>query len=146
VLDIDETSLSNYEEMAGADFGYDAKAFNDWIESAKAPAIQGTLNIYREARRLGVFVFFITGRDESQRAATEKNLKSQGFQKWERLIMRTPEQKSETALKYKSGVRSGLNGEGFQIVLSVGDQWSDLGGKPEAELSVKYPDPFYFIQ
>jgi hypothetical protein len=26
-----------------------------------------------------------------------------------------------------------------------GDQWSDLKGKPEAEFSVKYPDPCYYI-
>jgi hypothetical protein len=30
-------------------------------------------------------------------------------------------------------------------VPNVGDLWSDLKGKPEAGLSVKYPDPYYFI-
>src|SRR3977135_1677264 len=40
VLDIDETSLSNWEEIKGDDFGFHAKTFNDWIESAKAPAIK----------------------------------------------------------------------------------------------------------
>ena len=30
------------------------------------------------------------------------------------------------------------------MVLNVGDQWSDLKGKPEAEYSVKYPDPFTY--
>ena len=35
---------------------------------------------------------------------------------------------------------------GYRIVLNVGDQWSDLRGKPEAEYSVKYPDPYYFIK
>ena len=34
---------------------------------------------------------------------------------------------------------------GYTLALNVGDQWSDLKGKPEAEYSVKYPDPFYFI-
>jgi hypothetical protein len=30
--------------------------------------------------------------------------------------------------------------------LNVGDQWSDLKGTPEAEYSVKYPDPYYFLK
>jgi hypothetical protein len=35
---------------------------------------------------------------------------------------------------------------GVWIILNVGDHWSDLRGKPEAEFSGKYPDPFYFIK
>ncbi len=35
VLDIDETTLTNYEEMAGSDFAYNSNAFNAWVESAR---------------------------------------------------------------------------------------------------------------
>jgi len=35
--------------------------------------------------------------------------------------------------------------KGYTLALNVGDQWSDLKGKPGAEFSVKYPDPYYFI-
>ncbi|HUX28106.1 MAG TPA: HAD family acid phosphatase [Terracidiphilus sp.] len=146
VLDIDETTLSNYEEMVKVDFTYNAKAFNAWEDSAEAPAIPGTLRIYREARRLGVSVFFLTGRPEAQRAATERNLRSQGFVGWQQLILRPHAQASATALAYKSEERATIETEGYRIVLNVGDQWSDLRGKPEAEYSVKYPDPFYFIK
>ena len=59
--------------------------------------------------------------------------------------MRPPEQASATALEYKSAARAAIQAQGYRIVLNVGDQWSDLRGKPEAEFSVKYPDPFYFI-
>jgi acid phosphatase len=145
VLDIDETTLSNYEEMVKADFAYDSKAFSDWVLSAKAPAIPGTLRLTQEAQRMGVSVIFLTGRPEAQRAATEQNLRSQGFQNWRQLILRSPEQASATALAYKSAARATLQAQGYKIVLSVGDQWSDLRGQPEAEFSVKYPDPFYLI-
>jgi acid phosphatase len=146
VLDIDETTLSNWEEMSGANFEYDSKAFNAWVESAQAPAIHGTLRIYNAAQRLGVRVFFLTGRPEAQRASTETNLRLQGFSKWQQLILRRPEQAKMTALAYKSGERANIGAAGYRIILNVGDQWSDLRGKPEAELSVKYPDPFYFIK
>jgi acid phosphatase len=146
VLDIDETALSNWEEMSGANFEYDGKAFNAWVESAQAPVIPGTLRIYKAAQRLGVRVFFLTGRPEAQRASTETNLRLQGFSTWKELIMRKPEQSKESALAYKSGERAKIVAAGYRIVLNVGDQWSDLRGKPEAECSVKYPDPFYFIK
>jgi acid phosphatase len=145
VLDIDETTLSNYQEIVTADFAYDSRTFNAWVDSAKAPAISGTLRLYREAQGLGVSVFFLTGRTEAQRAATEQNLQSQGFQNWQQLVLRPAAQASETALVYKSAARAQVAAQGYTIVLNVGDQWSDLRGKPEAEFSVKYPDPFYFV-
>lgn len=61
VLDIDETALSNYEEMLSAGFAYNSDAFNVWVNSAKAPAIPGTLRLAKEAKKLGVSVFFLTG-------------------------------------------------------------------------------------
>lgn len=146
VLDIDETALSNYQEMEEAGFAYDAQAFNAWVESARAPAIQGTLRIFNEAKRLGVSVFFLTGRGEAERAATEQNLRGQGFEGWQELILRKAGQRSSTALEYKSAERARIVAQGYRIVLNVGDQWSDLGGTPEAEYSVKYPDPYYFIK
>lgn len=145
VLDIDETTLSNYPEMLKADFAYDSKAFNAWVEKEQALAIPGTLRLYKEAQRLGVNVFFLTGRPESQRAPTEQNLNAQGFQNWSQLILRTPAQAGQTASVYKSAARAQIASQGYTIVLNVGDQWSDLKGSPEAEFSVKYPNPYYFI-
>lgn len=145
VLDIDETSLSNYEEISEADFAYNSKQWNDWVEEAKAPAIPGTLRLYQRARQLGVAIFFITGRPELQREATEKNLHTAGYADWSGLIMPTPEQAKDSTILYKSAAREKIANQGYRIVLNVGDQWSDLKGKPQAELSVKLPDPFYYI-
>lgn len=145
ILDIDETTLSNYQEMNSADFAYNPAAFNAWVESADAPAIPGTLRLYKEAQRLGVSILFITGRSESQRTATERNLRAQGLDHWQELIMRRADEESETASKYKQAARAVLAAKGYTLVLNIGDQWSDLKGKPEAEYSVKYPDPYYFI-
>lgn len=145
VLDIDETTLSNYQEMSAADFAYNADSFNAWVNSAKAPAIPGTLSLFNEARSLGVDVFFLTGRPEAQRAATEQDLRGAGFHDWKQLILRQPAQAPATAQSYKSAERAGIVAQGYKIALNVGDQWSDLRGSPEAEYSVKYPDPFYFI-
>lgn len=77
---------------------------------------------------------------------TEQNLHSAGFQGWQELILRQPAEAGLKAKDYKSAARARIAGYGYKLVLNVGDQWSDLKGDPEAEYSVKYPDPFYFIQ
>ncbi len=145
VFDIDETALTNWQELVGGDFAYNKAIFDAWNETGQAPAIPGSLRIEKEALRLGVTVFFITGRPERERAITEQNLKAAGFDGWQQLTLRSQEMEGKSAEVYKSSVRAGIVAEGYTIVLNVGDQWSDLKGKPEAEFSVKYPNPYYFI-
>ena len=145
VLDIDETALSNYKQMAAQDYGYVPNAFDAWEDSAQATAIPGTLRLYQEAQKLGVTVFFITGRGESHRAATEQNLKSQGYTNFAGLTLRTAAQAKESTIEYKSGARKAIVDAGYRIILNVGDQFSDLKGLPAAEYSVKLPNPFYYL-
>jgi acid phosphatase len=145
VLDIDETTLSNYEEMVGADFTFNQTVFNAWVDSAKAPAIAGTLRLYKEAQRLGVKIFFITGRPETERAVTERNLRAQGFDGWQQMDLRPSPHGPGSVGLYKSAMRKRIAEHGYTLVLNVGDQWSDLRGAPEAEFNVKYPDPFYYL-
>jgi acid phosphatase len=145
VLDIDETTLSNYPELIDADFANNAKVFDAWVMSSRGQAIGGTARLYKEAQRLGVTIFFITGRSEAERTVTERNLREQGFEGWDRLYMRPPDGPKQTTSEYKSSRRRQIVDQGFVLVLNVGDQWSDLRGAPQAELNVKYPDPFYLI-
>ncbi len=142
ILDIDETSLSNYQERSDSNFEYAADAFDAWVESSQAPAIAGTLRLYKEARRLGVYVFFISTRPEWQRQATERNLRGQGYDNWQQLALAPPGSEAEPPGAFKTQERGKIATEGYTMVLNVGDHWSDLKGKPEAEFSVKYPDPF----
>jgi len=156
VLDIDETSLTNWEEIKEDDFGYHSKIFNDWLAEAKAPAIKPTLELYNLARQRGVAVFFITGRRDSQdlREATMRNLKAAGFADWEGLILRPQGDKpcetyanrketSETVC-YKASARKKITADGYRIIINVGDQMSDLRGG-YAERAYKLPNPFYYI-
>ena len=49
--------------------------------------------------------------------------------------------------RLSSSQRSGRasSQQGYTLVLNVGDQWSDLKGKPEAEYLREVSDPYYFI-
>lgn len=145
VLDIDETSLSNWDEEKQDDFGYISKDWNAYVDSKKAPAIAGTLRLFNEALKQHVSVFFITGRPENQRAVTMDNLKAAGYHDWSGLALRGAHPATQTTVDYKSGERKKIVGAGYKIILNMGDQMSDLNGAPQAELSVKLPNPFYYI-
>src|SRR5262249_48135491 len=101
VLDIDETSLSNWPQIYRNDFGFiaggscdvdqqSACGQRDWELSANAEAIQPTLDLFNAAKRQNVAVFFITGRrdDPVERAATEQNLLKVGYHGWDGLRLR----------------------------------------------------------
>jgi acid phosphatase len=85
VLDIDDTSLSNYACLKAVDFDRGAAACSD------LPAIPHTLRMYRYARRHGVKVFFITGRREHARADTRANLRAEGY----RIVVNVGDQRSD---------------------------------------------------
>jgi acid phosphatase len=146
VLDIDETSLSNYCEMKREDYGYIAALYNAWEASPEADmALPGTLRLFNQARAAGVEVFFITGRPEEQREATVRNLEAAGYKGWKGLGLRKGAQKGMPTVEYKSEERRKIVEAGYRIVMNVGDQWSDLNGEPRAEISVKLPNPFYYL-
>ena len=146
VLDIDETSLSNYEYLAASNFtnttGQQALA----VAAADDPPVQPTLDLYRLAKARGVAVFFITGRPEGipgVRDQTEANLKSAGFTTWNKVVLNPS--LGGPAIPYKSGERAKIENQGFRIILNVGDQESDLRGG-HADRAFKLPNPFYFIE
>jgi acid phosphatase len=146
VLDIDETSLTNYCEMKREDYGFISVPFNEWAVSPEADmALPGTLRLFHKARTEGIEVFFITGRPGEQKAATTKNLEAAGYKGWKGLALREGAEKTMATVEYKSAERKKIVDAGYRIVMNVGDQWSDLNGEPRAEISVKLPNPFYYL-
>ena len=154
VLDIDETTLSNYSALKINDFGFilgggcDLEkgpcGFLNWIEMAQATAIAPSLELYRFARANNVAVFFITGRPERFRAATEKNLRDVGYAEWDNAYLKPADLKVASAADYKAPIRCELQAKGYTIVVNMGDQPSDLAGGC-AERAFLLPNPYYRI-
>lgn len=146
VLDIDETSLSNYSFLALTNFTNTTGQLALAVAASNTPALGPTLDLYRLAKSRGVAVFFITGRPEGipgVRSQTEANLTSAGYSNWDGLILN--QEVGGPAIPYKSGVRAELEAKGFRIIVNVGDQESDLAGG-HAERGFKLPNPYYFIE
>lgn len=153
VLDIDETALSNVPALRANDYGFIVAGpcdltrgpcgFAAWIEQARAEPIKPVLELARLARERGVAVFFITGRPERFRAATERNLKAAGYE-WTGLILKPDDLATHSAVEFKAAARKKLTEQGYLIVVNVGDQMSDLDGG-YAQRTYKLPNPFYFV-
>jgi predicted secreted acid phosphatase len=155
VLDIDETALSNWEIIKRDDFGRPIEGPCDlaregpcgwaaWDQLGRDPAIMPTLDIFRQARASNVAVFFITGRPENQRAATERNLVAAGYGGYSKLYMVPNGAHFASAVDFKTPVRSEIEQAGYTIIANVGDQPSDLLGG-HAQRKFLLPDPFYRV-
>lgn len=144
VLDIDETSLSNYDIMAKRDFISNQEQIHKEILKANSPAIIPTLKLYRIALKYGIKVFFVTGRHESERKATKLNLIKAGFTKWSGLYLRPNKYLKPSIIPFKSGTRAMITKKGYTIIATIGDQLSDIRGG-HAEKGFKLPNPFYYL-
>lgn len=144
VLDIDETSLSNYKNLVARDFGFSVKAFAREIMVSDAPAIAPVLSFYQTALKHNIAVFFVTGRPQTAQLATQKNLKAAGFREWKGLYLRPDTYKQPSNIPFKIQARKAITEQGYTIIASVGDQASDLTGG-YAEKMYKLPNPYYFV-
>ncbi|XP_075265408.1 uncharacterized protein LOC142357751 [Convolutriloba macropyga] len=139
VFDIDETVLSNMKEFERMKFGkkpYDARWEREWMPECACSGI--------------------TGRDEMARDSTERNLKNEGFgvQCSEPRSEETPcylqldlrnETDKRAASVYKPERRGFLQEDGYTLLASFGDQWSDLTGPNNAKANFKLPNPMYYL-
>lgn len=155
VFDIDDTALTNWEVILANDFGrvFDGPCpslpkgpcgWVAWDLLARSPVIPETLGLFKEAREAGVAVFFITGRDESQRDATVKNLKDAGYADYQGLYMPATGARFASSADFKAPQRKRIEEAGYTNVANVGDQPSDLSGG-HAERTFLLPNPFYRI-
>lgn len=144
VMDIDETVLSNYSDMVKLSFGGTIKEINALEDEGHDSAIPYTRSLYNFARANRIAVFFITGRYEHQRAATAKNLAQAGFSGYQKLYLKPENYHSKSVEPYKVTLRRKIEKEGYDIIVNIGDQESDLKGS-YADMSFKLPNPYYLI-
>jgi predicted secreted acid phosphatase len=109
-----------------------------------APKIDPTLTFFDAVQAKRVAIFFVTGRRDSQRRITIRNLRHAGFKNWTGLRTRPDDDHSKSIIPFKSGERVKIEKEGYSIIASIGDQLSDFDGG-HAECGFKLPNPFYFV-
>jgi predicted secreted acid phosphatase len=161
VLDIDETALSNWPNLAADDFGFFANGrcddlpdgpcgFNAWILRGDAKPFPSALKFFN-AVKSKVAIIFISSRRDNQRQATLSNLDLAGYEGYAKLVTRPDRDNFPTARMFKTLARARIaTDEHYTIIASIGDQLSDIEQEPgidagRPECGFKLPNPFYFI-
>lgn len=144
VFDIDETLLSNWPYLSAVQFAIAPDTFAAWTKRERGIALEPMRAVYARAQARGIPIFLVTGRGETLREATRRDLTEAGYSGWSGLFMKPTGYRDASIIPFKSGVRRRLAAQGYDIILNVGDQESDLAGG-YARRAVKLPNPFYFI-
>lgn len=144
VLDIDETSLSNYDNIIQGHFQSSREEIHRSILLANAKPIQPMLALYNDALAHEVSIFFVTGRRLSELKATQLNLTRAGYRDWSGLFLRSETDNAPSVVSFKAHTRDIITKRGYTIIASIGDQNSDIEGG-FAQKGFKLPNPFYFL-
>lgn len=145
IFDVDETALNNYKLAEQMGFGYVYKMNKKWNSEMKAPAIEGVKDLYDYLLNRGFRIIFLTGRNFPEYEVTYKNLKQAGYTQFDTLITQREDELKLKSTEFKSSKRVEMTEKGYDIVGTVGDQWSDLEG-PDHGIQVKIPNYLYLIK
>jgi 5'-nucleotidase (lipoprotein e(P4) family) len=123
ITDIDETVLDNSvyaanRALQGKD--YDAASWLEYTSMGIADTIPGAYNFLRYASSQGVEVFYITNREEKERAGTLKNLQKFGFPNADEAHLFTKQGTSGKEARRQTVAAT------HDIVLLLGDNLSDF--------------------
>lgn len=123
VTDVDETFLDNSPyavEMARAGKSYSEASWSEWTAKGEALPLLGSQEFFNYAASKGVEIFYITNRNQDDKAGTLKNLKKYNYPNADdtHVVVRTSESSKETRRQKLS--------ETHEIVMLLGDNLSDF--------------------
>lgn len=134
VTDIDETFLDNspnavHQALAGKD--YEAQSWTEWTSKGSADTVPGAPGFFHYAQSKHIEIYYITNRDEKDRAGTLANLQRYNFPYAdnEHLLVRQTTSGKESRRQQVAAAH--------EIMLLLGDNLSDFSDlfdkKTEAE-------------
>jgi predicted secreted acid phosphatase len=166
VFDADDTTLWTYDMEDGAmHFNFDPTLQGTWVHQGLFPATPGMVDFVDAVAAKGYHIYGITGRPAAQEDDTIANLKNVGYTEFDNADFFTkfdstspqpdyldcntgvaPDDATKcSTVEYKAGTRKHIVQDlGQDIVLNVGDQFSDLQGG-YADDSLKLPNPTYYL-
>jgi len=127
VFDVDDTLVDDFVVglRSQPTFTYDPAVSNQAVATCEAPVNEPVRQAYEIFRSWGVATAIVTGRSQSQQAATMECLGRLGMSDWDSLTFR-PSSSTGPAADYKKAARAGLVDNGWKIGPSIGDQISDM--------------------
>ncbi|HEY7751749.1 MAG TPA: HAD family acid phosphatase [Ignavibacteriaceae bacterium] len=145
IFDVDETALDNFELAEKMGFGYNYEMNKKWNAESKAPAIKEVKELYDFLLTKSAKIIFLTGRNFYEYEVTYQNLLNAGYTVFDTLITQIGDETKMKAKDFKSGKRVWLTKQGYEIIGTVGDQWTDLEGEYHG-IQIKIPNYLYLIE
>jgi 5'-nucleotidase (lipoprotein e(P4) family) len=126
ILDIDETILNTsayaiYLEKTKQK--YTEKTWDTFLKQADAPAVAGAVRFIHDAQALGVTIFLVSNREESQREYTVANLEKLGLEIDNENILLKNQEETYTSNKYYRYVKIAKT---HRIAMIIGDDLNDF--------------------
>lgn len=139
VFDIDEVCLNNlmYHNIKIEEFGQDIYNY----ETGIIPLNQECQELFTYIHDNHIGYSFITGRRDYIRDVTIRNLEIVGLNRYTHLFTCSNDYIDDIS-KYKESCRNQITANGFNIILCIGDQLSDLNGKNIGQPFLIF-NPFY---
>ncbi|AEE26923.1 HAD family acid phosphatase [Francisella hispaniensis] len=133
VLDIDETALNHYYSLKLAGFPQDENhtIWNELLSKSHAYPIKATLDFYLYCLASGLKVFFISARFAQYLESTKQALRNAGYVDFEDVFVfpeNIEQYNSKDFKNFKAERRAYIESLGYKILISIGDQSSDLLG------------------
>lgn len=123
IVDIDETVLDNSPfQVTGVKNAhtYQQAEWTAWCKMARAKALPGAVGFLKYAAERGCAVFYISNRNEEEKAATIQNLKNEGFPSVDDAHVLVMEGTSDKT------ARRAVVSRNHYVALLCGDQLTDL--------------------
>jgi hypothetical protein len=172
VLDVDDTTLATWNYEIASNWAYNPATNQTAVLNQTFPAVPGMVQMVTQAAQEGYSIFYLTGRPQTQEAATLGNLTADGtgvdagypapttlsdgedglftkpaladYPDYLKTACAADPGGACTTIDYKSATRAHIESLGYDIVGNFGDQYSDLKGGYE-DHAFKLPNPNYFL-
>ncbi|QNL21171.1 5'-nucleotidase, lipoprotein e(P4) family [Hyphobacterium sp. CCMP332] len=123
ISDLDETVIDNsfYNAMLiEKNQEYSKKSWKEWVLLEKAKAIPGAIDFFTRVKEMGIEIFYISNRSESEKTATINNLQKLGLPNADSSFVFLKTTSSGKEIRRKRVLQN------YDVVLYMGDNMSDF--------------------
>ncbi|MBE5254137.1 MAG: 5'-nucleotidase, lipoprotein e(P4) family [Enterobacterales bacterium endosymbiont of Blomia tropicalis] len=127
IVDLDETMLNNsaysaWQAKEGQPFS--SKTWSAWTQARQAKAVPGAVEFARYVNSHGGIMFYVSNRTQKDYAATVANMQQLGFTGVNEKTVRLNTETSNKQTRFDA-----IKGEGYNVVLYIGDNLNDFSGE-----------------
>ncbi len=123
ISDLDETVIDNSfynAKLIKLDEDYSKESWREWVLLENAKALPGALDFFKQVKEMGIEIFYISNRSDSEKTATINNLKKLGLPNADTSFVFLKTNSSGKEKRREKVLRN------YSVALYLGDNMSDF--------------------